>query len=128
MVNEEFMLLSEEEKQMKFRCALKSKTAGHLLDSELEDIVLSAPLKKQYAIRVYYDANEFKDVLVLPHGVHGRTVLGQVLAGTQDQPGDIYCTERAAAVITKELTNPDGISQIHIFIPPERLQKGIRCL
>lgn len=128
MVNEEFMHLSDAEKQAKFRCALRGKTENRLLDYELEDIILSAPIKRQYEIRVYYSAGDFKSVLALPDGVRGRTVLGQVIAGSTEHPGDLYCTERAAAVITKETANPDGINQIHIFIPPERIERGNRCV
>lgn len=128
MVNEEFMHLSDAEKQLKFKCALRSKTDGRLFDSELDDIILSAPIKRQYEIRVYYSASNFRSILALPDGVRGRTVLGQVIAGSVEHSGDLYCTERAAAIITKELANPEGVNQIHIFIPPERIERGNGCV
>lgn len=127
MVNEDFMQLSDVERKAKFRSALRSKTRDRLLTAELEDIILSASLKRQYEICVYYSTEEFQSVLALPHGVRGRTVLGQVLAGTPEQPGNLYSAERAAAIITRETANPDGMNRIHIFIPPDRLEKGSRC-
>lgn len=126
MTNTNFNLLSDEEKQNKFRTTLRNKTEDCLVADELESLMFGINLQKQYSINVYRDANDFRTVLAVPTGYRGRTVLGQVLAGSESFPGELYNTERAAAIITRELATENGIHQIHIFIPPERKRKGNR--
>ena len=128
MMNEEFMLLTEEEKQTKLRAALCRKSADCLTETELKDIIGSTPLKRQYLINVYFSEKDFRLHLALPDGVRGRTILGQVMVGSVEQSGDLYCRERAAAIITKDISNPDGTNQIHVYVPPERLEKGRKCV
>lgn len=128
MYNEDFALLSEENRQAKLRDALRHKTCNCLTDQELWDILISTPLKRQYKISVYFNEDTFRNKLALPSDMHGRTILGQVMAGTRDNPGDLYCTERAAAILTRQVAKPEGINEIHIYVPPVRLEKRSSCI
>lgn len=128
MYNEVFAMLSEEHKQTKLRDALSHKTCNCLTEQELRDILISTPLKRQYRIHVYFSEDAFRSKLALPAGIRGRTILGQVMAGTRENPGDLYCTERAAAILTRQIANPEGANEIHIFIPPVRLERRSRCV
>lgn len=124
MTNEAFLLLSEDERQAKLRAVLMSRTGGRLTNEELEDILLSAIPKRQYGVKVYQDAQAFCRDLALSDGCRGRTILGQVMAGSGQEPGMLFCETRAAAVLVRKQAEEGEIYQIHIFIPPERLQKG----
>ena len=126
MTNLNFAHLTDEEKQHKFRTTLRNKTDNRLHSEEIDSLMFGINLQKQYSVNVYSDPDEFRLVLTVPKGYRGRTVLGQVLAGNESFPGDIYNTERAAAIITREIDNENGLHQIHIFIPPERAKKGLR--
>lgn len=124
MTNEVFLLLSEDERQAKLRAVLMSRTEGGLTNEELEDILRAAIPKRQYGVKVYQDAKAFCHDLALPDGCRGRTILGQVMAGSGQKPGMLFCETRAAAVLIKNQAEESESYQIYIFIPPERLQKG----
>ena len=126
MTKTNFNLLTDEEKKSKFRTTLRNKTDDCLKADELDSLMFGINIQKQYCVNVYRDPDEFRTVLAVPTGYRGRTVLGQVLAGNEVFPGDLYNTERAAAIITREIAKDDGLHQIYIFIPPERKRKGTR--
>lgn len=124
MTNEAFLLLSEDERQAKLRAVLMSRTCGCLTDEELRDILLTATPKRQYGVKVYQDAQAFCRDLALPHGCRGRTIFGQVMAGSEEEPGMLFCETQAAAVLVRKQAEESEVYQIHIFIPPQRSQKG----
>lgn len=126
MTNGAFLLLSEEEKHSKFKAVLKNKTQGCLTGEELREILLSVLPNRQYCIKVYWDKQDFCQSLASDDGSWGRTILGQVMAGQGQTPGLLFCETRAAAVLIRKQADEGETYQIHIFIPPERLQKGFQ--
>lgn len=124
MTNETFLLLSAEERQSKFRAVLNSKTDGCLSGEELRDILLTISSDRQYEVSVYWDAGKFCRSLALSEDSRGRTILGQVMAGHGQAPGKLFCETQAAAVLVRKQADEGMLNQLHIFIPPERLQKG----
>lgn len=125
MTNESFKLLSEEEKNTKFRAILNTRTDGALSGEEMRSLLLCVSPKRQYSIKVYYDKEAFRNVLQLAEGYTGRTVLGQAFVSHEGN-GELFCTTRPAAVILRKCADEVSLSQLHIFVPPERLQKGCK--
>ena len=124
MTNESFNLLSEEEKNTKFRAILNTRTDGALSEEEMRSLLLSVSPNKQYGIKVHHDKNAFFEVLQLTDGYKGRTVLGQVTVSHGENCGELYCTTRPAAVILQRCIDEENLCQLHIFIPTERIRKG----
>lgn len=124
MTNEEFALLSLEEKRSKVREAIKFKTEDRLMEEEVQSILLLISPERQYHICVHSDPAEFSHILNVQKPWVGRTVFGQVLMGTADVAGCLFCTERSAAVILRTLD--DAVArELHIYIPPHyRKEKG----
>lgn len=60
MINEKFVLLSEEDKSAKLKAVLNQKTAGCLSEAELQHIASSLVLNKQYDIFVYSSGDDFR--------------------------------------------------------------------
>lgn len=128
MYNEDFAMLSEENRQAKLRDALNHKTCNCLTEQELRDIIISTPIKRQYRIHVYFSEDIFKSKLTLQSEMCGCTILGQVMTGTPENPGELYCADCAAAILTRQIANPEGANELHIFIPSVRLEKRNGCI
>lgn len=122
MTNEEFRLLSPEEKQAKFKAVLKIKTKDCLSEDEIRSILLMISPKRQYSVLVYTDTAAFSRILTVKKPRVGRTVFGQVLVGTADLPGRLFSTDRAAAVMLRTAGDEDS-RQLHIYIPSEIYRK-----
>ena len=65
MTNEEFRLLSPEEKKSKFKAVLKAKTSNCLTEEEIKSILLMVSPERQYNVFVYSDATEFTGKLTV---------------------------------------------------------------
>ena len=113
MQNSEFNHLSESEKRAKFRRILIKKTSDRLLLTELNTIVSSVPMFRQYAIRLYRKEETYSAGLMSEHSDCIRTVLRYQSA------------DNAAAFISWKPEDPSGIRILHIYIPPKRQKKGI---
>jgi len=124
MTNEAFLLLSEKEKNTKFRAILKKQTANSLSEEEVRNILLCVSLNRQYSLSVYHEENEFSGILTLANGFTGRIILGQALVGNTENPGKLLDSGRPAAVITRSNSEKRGTDQLHIFVPQSRCQKG----
>lgn len=122
MINEKFILLSEEERQTKFKSVLKQKTENALSDDELRSILVLITMKKQYRIFVYSDAEAFTNILDIKRPYIGRTIFGQALVSTVHSQGRLFCTDRAAAVLLWRQDTEDE-QQLHIYIPANRNKK-----
>ena len=59
MKNKGFLLLTEQERNAKFKAALTTKTEGRLTGDEIQEILHILPADKQYEILVYQKADEF---------------------------------------------------------------------
>ena len=124
MINEEFRLLSDEEKETKFKAVLKIKTKDCLSEDEIRSILLMISPKQQYSVWVYSDVAEFTRILTVKKPQVGRTVFGQVLVGTADLPGRLYSADRAAAIMIRT-TGDEVARQLHIYIPSKDFRKDI---
>ena len=124
MRNGDFYLLTETEKQAKFRAILNDKTNRTLTDEELRSILLCFSAEKQYSIVVHNEADRFRQVLQLSSGFRGKTVLGQVLVSHDNTRGELYCPTLPAAILLKNQADESSAHQLHIYIPPSRLRKG----
>lgn len=124
MTNETFKLLTEDEKQTKFRAVLNAKTNGCLTEEEMRDILLTASLNKQYSIIICQDSEVFTSRLTLADSWNGRTVFGQALLGRADCPGQLFRVDEAAAVMLCDTADTDGTRMLYIYIPENRFQKG----
>lgn len=91
MRNAAFCLLTEAEKNSKFRAILNEKTERTLTDYEMRNILLCLSPHRQYSIFVYTDADKFREVLQLSSEFRGKTVLGQVLVSRDNMRGELYC-------------------------------------
>ena len=124
MRNGDFYLLTETEKQAKFRAILNDKTERTLTAEELRSILLCFSAEKQYSIVVHNEADRFRQVLQLSSGFRGKTVLGQVLVSHDKTRGELYCPALPAAILLKNQADESSAIQLHIYIPPSRLRKG----
>ena len=122
MTNEEFRLLSPEEKKSKFKAVLKTKTNNRLTEEEMRSVLLTVSPKRQYNVFVYSDADEFSDKLSVKKPQIGRTVFGHVLVGTAELPGKLFSTSHAAAIMLRTVGD-EATRQLHIFIPPHNFRK-----
>lgn len=122
MINGKFKLLSSRDKQEKFRAVLKVKTKESLTENEINSVLRMISPKRQYSIFVYTDVVEFSRILAVKKPCIGRIVFGQVLVGTADLPGRLFCTDRAAAVMIRKAGDED-LRRLHIYIPLEIYRK-----
>ena len=124
MRNAAFCLLTEAEKNSKFRAILNDKTDRTLTAEEMKSILLCVSPHKQCSIVVHNDTDKFRKVLQLSSGFRGKTVLGQVLVSHDDMRGELYCPALPAAILLKNQADESSASQLHVYIPPSRLRKG----
>lgn len=124
MRNHSFGLLSEEKKKSKFRAILNTRTNGCLTGEELNKITHSIVPRRQYSIKVYYDAAAFLGVLHIEEGCQTKTILGQGLVRFGDLRGELACTSDPVAIIVHKLADGGSINKLHIYIPSERLKRG----
>lgn len=116
MTNETFLLMSDEEKNRKFKTALKNRTNNLLTEEEINIIMCNIPLKKQYVIRVYNDPIEFQGNLMLADGYGSKTLLGSMVAGASNETCSLFSKSKAAAIITEDNT-AQNLYCLHIYIP-----------
>lgn len=123
MTNNNFTNLDEEEKKKKLKNVLKSRTRGYLTESELETVMQSVKVNRQYAIKLFFKAEEFRRTLTLPKMCGGEIILGSARLGLRGKIGALQDeTQPVVAIVrirTKTLEN-----QIRIFIPENRTKKS----
>lgn len=116
MTNETFLLMSDEEKNRKFKTALKNRTKNLLTEEEINIIMFNIPLKKQYVIRVYNDPIEFRSKLMLSDSYGSKTLLGSMIAGANDEVCRLFSDSKTAAIVTQKDSSQE-VYCIHIYIP-----------
>jgi len=79
MRNAAFCLLTEAEKNSKFRAILNEKTDRTLTAEEMRSILLCVSPRKQCSIVVHNDADKFREVLQLSSGFQVRPCSGRYL-------------------------------------------------
>lgn len=124
MRNQEFCLLTEADRNLKFRAILNTRTDGCLTDDELRSILLCVSPGKQCCIHIYRDSGAFRQVLQLQDGVRCKTVFGQALASHGATPGELYNHAQSAAIILTNQADESMSNELHIYIPPNLIAKG----
>ena len=128
MRNQAFCLLTETDRNLKFRAILNTRTDGCLTDDELRSILLCVSPAKQYRICVHRDSGAFRQVLQLRDGFRGKTVFGQALASHGTIPGELYNRAQSAAIILTNQADDSVGNELLIYIPPNLQAKGQKVL
>lgn len=128
MRNQAFCLLTETDRNLKFRAILNTRTDGCLTDDELRSILLCVSPTKQYRICVHRDSGAFRQVLQLRDGFRGKTVFGQALANHGTTPGELYDRAQSAAIILTNQADENTANELHIYLPPDLHAKGQKVL
>ena len=128
MRNQAFCLLTETDRNLKFRAILNTRTDGCLTDDELRSVLLCISPTKQYRICVHRDSGAFRQVLQLRDGFRGKTVFGQALARHGTTPGELYDRAQSAAIILTNQADENTANELHIYLPPDLHAKGQKVL
>ena len=123
MTNENFVLLTDEEKNAKLRNALCEKTDNCLTEEEIKIILIHLSLNRQYAIRTYREPLSFLATLASSDSYDSQTLLGSVLAGNHDMSMNMFDHSNSAAVITRSNRDGKSVYVIHVYIPLSRIQR-----
>ena len=126
MTNGTFKFLTEGEKQTKFRAILNTKTCGCLTEEELQTILESISLNRQYCISVCHDSTKFSSLLILTDDQLGYTIVGKALLGITDHPCGLVNVDEAAAIMLSNTAEADGVRALYLYIPPVRFRKGTK--
>lgn len=130
MKNKGFLLLTEQERNAKFKAALSTKSGGGLTGDEIKKILQALPPDKQYEIMVYHRTDDFCMGVARMEGARKRLILGTDFRGLRNRDGKLVCgiPSGAVAVMVRKKTTMEECSQLHIFVPPERCRKEQECL
>ncbi len=130
MKNKGFLLLTEQERNAKFKVALHTKTGGRLTGDEIQEILHVLPADKQYEILVYQKADEFCLGVTRMKGARKRLILGTDFRTFRSRSGKLVCDvkSQAVAIAVRKKSSLEECSQLHILIPPERCRKEQECL
>ncbi len=130
MKNKGFLLLTEQERNAKFKAALHTKTRGGLTGDEIQEILHVLPADKQYEILVYQKADEFCLGVTRMKGARKRLILGTDFQAFRSQSGKLEydVQSHAVAIAVRKKSSLEECSQLHILIPSERCRKEQECL
>lgn len=117
MTNEKFLLMTNEEKNVKFRNALKEKSDNHLSDEEISYIISHISLNQQYIVRIYREPMNFLTAIAVADSHDSHTIFGSALAGAIGMSMYMFNDEKSAAVITHADHSGKRVCIIHIYIP-----------
>ena len=125
MTNRRFLLLTEQERNAKFKAALHAKSEGSLTGDEIQKILRVLPPDKQYEILVYHKEDEFCLGVARLKGAKKRLILGEDSRTFRNQLGKLEyeATSQAVAIAVWKKTSLEECSQLHILIPPGRCRK-----
>ena len=121
MTNENFVLLSDEEKNEKLRNALLEKSDNCLTEEELKIIMVHTSLNKQYIISTYHEPMSFLATLATSESHESQTIIGSALAGALELSMSVFDEANSAAVITKSSRDGKNVYVILIYIPLSRI-------
>ncbi len=123
MENNTFTILDSEGKRKKLKNVLKSRTQGYLTEAELDRVMQSVKINRQYVIRLFFKPAEFRKTLTLPKMSKGEVVFGCARLGLKGRVGvlenDAYPVAIITMIRTRRLEN-----QICIYIPENRVKKN----
>lgn len=130
MKNKGFLLLTEQERNAKFKAALHTKTGGGLTGDEIQEILHVLPADRQYEILVYQKTDEFCKGVTRMKGARKRLILGTGFQAFRSRSGkpEYDVQSHAVAIAVRKKSSLEECSQLHILIPPERCRKEQECL
>lgn len=123
MTNENFVLMTDEEKNLKLKNALLEKSDNCLTEEELKIIMVHISLNKQYVIKTYNEPMSFLTTLASSDSHDSQTLLGSALAGALGMSMAMFDDANSAAVITKSDRDGKSVYVIHVYIPLSRTQR-----
>lgn len=116
MTNESFSLLSQEEKNRKFRAVLNSRTAGNLTSREVECIMHSISMDKQYRILVYDSYDALMEYIQLADNYQCELVLGKDYIPCGHISDEEKCLTEPVVIISHHQIEMNKVHELHIFI------------
>ncbi len=116
MQNERFVNLTEKQKRQKLKFILKEKTQGYLTEPELNEIIEKVKLGRQYGIKLYFEADDFENALILPKTTIVEVVLGTITLDEKTGVRRLVNKEKVSAVIVR--------CEMYVYIPKNRRPKG----
>ena len=112
MKNGEFSSLEKEKKQKKLFGVLKEKASKFLTDMEIEKIMESLDIDRQYAVKLYIDAVNFDSSCITSEDTEEVTYL----SGRYFEPIIVICHSRVAG----------AQNSVSIIIPPCRMVTALQ--
>lgn len=124
MTNDCFTGLSQEEKLVKLKTTLRSKTSDGLTPEELKAIVGAVRLDRQYFIRVHYDFDDMISDLIRLNQYQTRIIIGSVYASQTTLQHLLYQAAETGDAITAVVDHTNRKNGIYIFLPKKRIKEG----
>lgn len=113
MNNENFLLMTDGEKNEKLTNALSEKTDNSLTEEEVRIILDNISLNRQYLIKPYPDAVSFLEALALSDHRDCQILFGNRL----EAPFIMFDETHSAAVITKTKRDGKVTDVIYLYVP-----------
>ena len=124
MTNDCFTGLSQEEKQVKLRTALRNKTSDGLKPDELRAILSAVRLDRQYFIRVHKNFDDMLSDLMKLDQYKTRFIIGGQYASQQTLQLLLYKAAETGDAITAVVDHTNRKNGIYIFLPKTRIKEG----
>lgn len=124
MINDCFTDLSLEERMVKLKTTLRSKTSDGLTQEELNAIVSAVRLGRQYFIRVHYNFDEMISDMIKLDQYQTRFIIGSQYASQKTLQKLLYQAVETGDAITAVVDHTNRRNGIYIFLPKERLKEG----
>lgn len=124
MINNCFTDLSREEKLVKLKTTLRSKTNDGLKPEELKAIVCAVRPERQYFVRIHYDFDEMISDMIKLDQYQTRFIIGSQYASQKTLQQLLYQAVETGDAITAVVDHTNRRNGIYIFLPKERLKEG----
>ena len=125
MTNEDFLLLTEEERNEKFKAVLAKKSEGGLTGKEIGEIISILSADQQYEIVIHHSQDDFCAGITKRDGTRKRLILGVEKVGCRNGTEGLCFSEYSGtiAVTVRKHTALEECNELHILIPPERYEE-----
>lgn len=124
MTNDCFTGLSQEEKLVKLRTALRNKTSDSLKPDELKAILCAVRLDRQYFIRVHRNFDDMLSDLMKLDQYKTCFIIGSQFASQQTLQLLLYKAAETGDAITAVVDHTNHKNGIYIFLPETRIKEG----
>ena len=123
MTNEDFLLLTEEERNEKFKAVLTKKSRGGLTEKEIGEIIRILSTDQQYEIVIHHSQEEFCAGITRRDGTKKRLILGVEQVGSGMDGLKFHMQSGTVAVTVRKHTVLEECNELHIFIPSEHCEE-----